>query len=44
MISTAYRYVRPALPWKDVEIEGFRIIDRCIEWPATGGEMILGVR
>jgi len=24
MISTAYRYVRPALPWKEVEIEGFR--------------------
>jgi len=23
---------------------GFRIIDRCIEWPATGGEIILGVR
>jgi len=24
MISTAYRYVRPALPWREVEIEGFR--------------------
>jgi len=24
--------------------QGFRIIDRCIEWPATGGEIILGVR
>ena len=24
MISTAYRYIRPALPWKEVEIEGFR--------------------
>jgi len=23
---------------------GFGIIDRCIEWPATGGEIILGVR
>jgi len=24
MLDTAYEYLRPALPWKEVEIEGFR--------------------
>jgi len=37
MIRTAYRCVRPALPWKDVKIEGFRfdrrfkVVDTCHE-------------
>jgi len=37
MITTAYRCVRPALPWKEVEIEGFRfdrrfkVVDTCHE-------------